>query len=87
MVGSAYLQTPRVGGMGSWFDSIHSIRCSTIDLGHFTVVLANFIATFRLYSDNLQALSEYNRNVAIKFAKTTVKCPRSIVEHRIRITR
>ena len=27
------------------------VRCSTIDLGHFTVVLANFIATFRLYSD------------------------------------
>ena len=24
-----------------------------MDLGHFTVVLANFIATFRLYSDNL----------------------------------
>ena len=23
------------------------------DLGHFTVVLANFVATFRLYSDNL----------------------------------
>ena len=67
-------------------DTPSSVRCSTIDLGHFTVVLANFIATFRLYSDNL-LLSEYNRNVAIKFAKTTVKCPRSIVEHRIRITR
>ena len=24
-----------------------------MDLGHFTVVLANFIAAFRLYSDNL----------------------------------
>ena len=23
-----------------------------MDLGHFMVVLANFIATFRLYSDN-----------------------------------
>ena len=29
------------------------------DLGHFTVVLANVIATFRVYSDNLlQAESE-----------------------------
>ena len=44
------------------------------DLGHFTVVLANFIATFRLYSDNLL--------LAIKFAKTTVKCPRSRTSYR-----
>ena len=29
------------------------VRCLTIDLGDFMVVLANFIATFRLYSDNL----------------------------------
>ena len=35
-----------------------SLRCSTIDLGHFTVVLANFIATFRLYSDNLLQATE-----------------------------
>ena len=34
------------------------VRCSTIDLGHFTVVLANFIATFRLYSDNLLQATE-----------------------------
>ena len=34
------------------------MRCSTIDLGHFTVVLANFIATFRLYSDNLLQATE-----------------------------
>ena len=32
---------------------MYTVRCSTMDLGHFTVVLANFIATFRLYSDNL----------------------------------
>ena len=34
------------------------VRCSTIDLGHFTVVLANFIAMFRLYSDNLLQSTE-----------------------------
>ena len=36
---------------------VRCIRCLTIDLGHFTVVLANFIATFRLYSDNLLQVS------------------------------
>ena len=34
------------------------LRCSMMDLGHFTVVLANFIATFRLYSDNLLQATE-----------------------------
>ena len=34
------------------------LGCSTIDLGHFTVVLANFIATFQLYSDNLLQATE-----------------------------